>query len=169
MHRHLKATLTTKIYLKNFCCRCQTYFNIQPSYFMPTVHFHDLPMYDSWLQWPLANIMPWNILSRASETGSPTNRPGSNKTRGQGSFGTSTGGPDLKERNAHLIRPILLRQGEPGTSQYILHDEGGVKFQCTAFDGGEQKRSVQLLRRANFECMTNFGFAPPPPLNNDCL
>ncbi len=50
-----------------------------------------------------------NILSRASEVGSPTNRPGS-----QGSFGPSTGGPDLqgslldkkiqKERTAHLIR-----------------------------------------------------------------
>ncbi len=35
------------------------------------------------------------ILSRASEAGSPTNRPGSDKTRGQGSFGQSTGGPDL--------------------------------------------------------------------------
>ncbi len=32
------------------------------------------------------------ILSHASETGSPTNRSGSDKTRGQGSFG----GPDLQ-------------------------------------------------------------------------
>ncbi len=39
--------------------------------------------------------MSINILSRASEAGSPTNRPGSDKTRGQGSFGPSTGGPDL--------------------------------------------------------------------------
>ncbi len=56
-----------------------------------------------------------HILSRASETGSPTNRSGSNKTRGQGSFGPSTGGPDLqgslqtaeltkKEQTAYLIR-----------------------------------------------------------------
>ncbi len=37
-----------------------------------------------------------NILSRASEAGSPTNRPGSDKTRNQGSFGPSTGGPDLQ-------------------------------------------------------------------------
>ncbi len=42
----------------------------------------------------------WNfkILSRASEVGSPTNppwAPGSDKTRGQGSFGPFTGGPDL--------------------------------------------------------------------------
>ena len=65
------------------------------------------------------------ILSRASEAGSPTNCPGSDKTRGQGSFGPSTGGPDLqgslqltiikldnyldikfkkKKRTAHLIR-----------------------------------------------------------------
>ncbi len=36
------------------------------------------------------------ILSRASKAGSPTNRPGSDKTRGQGSFGLSTGGPDLR-------------------------------------------------------------------------
>ncbi len=35
------------------------------------------------------------ILSRASEAGSATNRSGSDKTRGQGSFGPSTGGPDL--------------------------------------------------------------------------
>ncbi len=56
-------------------------------------------------------------LSRASEAGSPTNGPGSDKTQGQGSFGPSTGGPDLyknlkKKRTAHLI------QGDPGTSQY---------------------------------------------------
>ena len=60
-------------------------------------------------------------MSRASEAGSPTNRPGSDKTQGQGSFGPSTGGPDLlgslqpatmakclyknvkKKRTAHLI------------------------------------------------------------------
>ncbi len=36
-----------------------------------------------------------NILSRASEAGSPTNRSGSDKTRGQGSFGPSAGGLDL--------------------------------------------------------------------------
>ncbi len=36
------------------------------------------------------------ILSRASEAGSPMNRLGSDKTRGQGSFGPSTGGPDLQ-------------------------------------------------------------------------
>ena len=51
----------------------------------------------------------WCVLSRASEAGSPTNRPGSDKTRGQGSFDLSTGGPDLyknlkKKRTAHLIR-----------------------------------------------------------------
>ncbi len=37
------------------------------------------------------------VLLRASEAGSPTNRSGSDKTRGQGSFGPSTGGPDLQE------------------------------------------------------------------------
>ena len=47
-----------------------------------------------------------NILSRA-KVGSPTNppwAPASDKTQ-----------------TAHLIRPFLLRQGEPGTSQYIVH------------------------------------------------
>ena len=57
-----------------------------------------------------------NIVA-ASEAGSPTNRLGSDKARGQGSFGPSTGGPDLikldnyldikklkKKQTAHLIR-----------------------------------------------------------------
>ncbi len=72
------------------------------------------------------------ILSHASEAGSPTNRTGSDKTRGQGSFGPSTGGhltiDELdyyldkifkKETNRILDSPFLLRQGEPGTSQHI--------------------------------------------------
>ncbi len=54
----------------------------------------------------------WNM-SRASEAGSPTNRPGSDKTWGQGSFGLST------ETNRTFDSPFLLRQGEPSTSQYI--------------------------------------------------
>ncbi len=40
---------------------------------------------------PKAEII---ILSRASGAGSPTNRPGDDKTRDQRSLGTSTGGPD---------------------------------------------------------------------------
>ena len=36
------------------------------------------------------------MLLRASEASCPTNRSGSDKTRGQGSFGPSTGGPDLQ-------------------------------------------------------------------------
>ncbi len=51
-----------------------------------------------------------NVLSRVSEAGSPTNRPGSDKTQGQGSFGT----------NRTFDLPFLPRQGEPGTSQYIV-------------------------------------------------
>ncbi len=35
------------------------------------------------------------ILSRASGEGSPTNRPGSDKTQDQGSFGPFTGGLSL--------------------------------------------------------------------------
>ncbi len=69
-------------------------------------------------------ILSVNILSRASEAGSPTNppwAPGSDKTRGQESFGPFTGGlyKNLKKkRTVHLIR-FLLRQGESGTSRYI--------------------------------------------------
>ncbi len=40
-------------------------------------------------------------LSRASAAGSPTNRPGSDKTQGQESFGPSTGGPDLQGSLQH--------------------------------------------------------------------
>ena len=47
----------------------------------------------------LLNMGTYTILSHASEAGSPTNRSGSDKTRGQGSFGPSTGGP-----TAYLIR-----------------------------------------------------------------
>ncbi len=43
----------------------------------------------------IKSVSRFNILSRASEAGSPTNRSGNDKTRGQGSFGPSTGGPDL--------------------------------------------------------------------------
>ncbi len=64
-------------------------------------------------------------ISRASEVGSPTNppwAPGSDKTRGQGSFGPlamTTYKNIKKKRTVHLTR-FLLRQGEPGTSQYII-------------------------------------------------
>ncbi len=75
------------------------------------------------------NFHVFFILSRASEMGSPTNppwAPGSDKTQGQGSFGPFTGGLPTqnfkKKQTAHLIR-FLLRQGEPGTSQYIYVDQ----------------------------------------------
>ena len=64
------------------------------------------------------------ILSRASEAGSPTNPPwalGSDKTRGQGF---------KKKRTAYLIRPFLVRQGEPGTSQYICYLHVNKLEQC---------------------------------------
>ena len=40
------------------------------------------------------NYCSLNYYTRASEAGSPTNRSGSDKTQGQGSFSPSTGGPD---------------------------------------------------------------------------
>ncbi len=67
-----------------------------------------------------------NILSRASEVGSPTNppwAPDSDKTQGQGCFSPFTGGLPIKnfkkKRNVHLTR-FLLRQGEPGTSHMTI-------------------------------------------------
>ncbi len=58
-------------------------------------------------------------LSRAIEVGSPTNppwAPGSDKTLGQGSLTTYKN--FKQKRTVHLTR-FLLRQGEPGTSQYV--------------------------------------------------
>ncbi len=63
----------------------------------------------------------------------PHRAPDSDKTRGQGSFGPFTGGLNLtllviatyknfKERTDRTFDPFLPRQGEPGTSQYILSD-----------------------------------------------
>ena len=31
---------------------------------MPTLHFQDLPIHDSWLQCPLTNIIPWNLFNK---------------------------------------------------------------------------------------------------------
>ncbi len=41
-------------------------------------------------------VLGIKILWRASGAGSPTNRPGGDKTRDQRSCGPSTGGPDLQ-------------------------------------------------------------------------
>ena len=85
------------------------------------------------------------ILSRASEAGSPTNRLGSDKKPDEGSFGPSTGGPDLHgslqttlgsvwAATRHGVRDpfkkkqtFLLRQGEPGTSHYFSK-KGGLFY-----------------------------------------
>ncbi len=52
-----------------------------------------------------------------------TQVPGSDKTRGQGSFGPFTGGLNLilPKRNGSYAGPVLLRQGDPGTSQYVMY------------------------------------------------
>ncbi len=44
--------------------------------------------------------------------------PGSDKTRVQGSF-WSVNRWTVKKKHGSTIGPVLLRQGEPGTSQYI--------------------------------------------------
>ncbi len=59
------------------------------------------------------------VLSRASEAGSPTNRPGSDKTRGQGSFGPSTGGPDLQGS----LQPVELTKTPQDFTVSDVEDE----------------------------------------------
>ncbi len=66
-------------------------------------------------QWWVCGMVYIVVCQRA---GSPTNRPGGYKTRDQRSFGPSTGG--LVKNESHTwFALFLLRQGEPGTSQYI--------------------------------------------------
>ena len=63
----------------------------------------------------LIAIRPFQIvLSRASEAGSPTNRSGSDKTRGQGSFGpqvdqTYRGASNLRSCNLSIFRAAFLK------------------------------------------------------------
>ncbi len=53
-------------------------------------------------------MIKYKILSRASEAGSPINRSGSDKTRGQGSFGPSTGGPDLQGSDLMHVKHLTI-------------------------------------------------------------
>ncbi len=89
-------------------------------------------------------------LSRASEAGSPTNRSGSDKTWGQGSFGPSTGGPDLQGslQHAEITKTPhdLLRQGKPGTSQYIAIIVGPS---AAAFSGAQNSDFPQRKSALN--------------------
>ena len=65
---------------------------------------------DTW-QWGLPRVY---ILSRASEVGSPSNHPGLRAATRHGVRDPLVGS---QKRTVHLTR-FLLRQGEPGTSQY---------------------------------------------------
>ncbi len=56
------------------------------------------------------------ILSRASEVGSPTNHPG---LRAATRHGARDPLVRLQVQTDGTFDPFLLRQGEPGTSQYI--------------------------------------------------
>ena len=65
---------------------------------------------------------------RGGVSNKPPWAPGSDKTPGQGSFGPFKGGLDLaiitqeklkKRETDRTFDPFLVRQGEPGTSQYI--------------------------------------------------
>ncbi len=64
--------------------------------------------------------------------------PGSDKTQGQGSFGPLTGGPknNFKKKNGPYTGPVLLRQGEPGTSQCTMSMSQGPKIGTLAPKGG---------------------------------
>ncbi len=98
---------------------------------VPTLMSPPLPKFDhhastgtsltrTWLerwQWsPKTRIIQWIVLSRASEVGSPTNHLGSRQRQDTG--------PEIllpknfKKKNGPYTGPVLLRQGEPGTSQY---------------------------------------------------
>ena len=99
---------------------------------------------------PVINIV---TCRRGGDSNKPPRDPGSDKTRGQGSYGLLTGGLNLtstgepptcgvterftyvkyldranlvittqkfKKKNGLYTGPVLLRQGEPGTSQYDL-------------------------------------------------
>ena len=79
------------------------------------------------------------ILTRASEVGSPTNHHGSRQRRdtGQGSFSPLTGERNLKlpkiEKDGPTTGPVVLRQGEPGLSQYILSRQSGLTVHRSFF------------------------------------
>ncbi len=67
------------------------------------------------------------ILSCASEMGSPTNHPDSGQRQDTGSGilwsvhrWTIATYKKFKKKNGPYIRPVLLRQGEPGTSHYVF-------------------------------------------------
>ncbi len=79
------------------------------------------------------HISPVYIFSRASGVGSPTNHPGSGQRQDTGpgilwsvhrwtkpnTYGGASILPrNLKRKSGPYIGPVLLRQGEPGTSQY---------------------------------------------------
>ena len=71
---------------------------------------------------------PKKILSRASAVGSPTNHLGSRQqTRARA---PPNGKLPKIEKHGPTIGPVLLRQGEPGTSQYIIRPvkTGLLKF-----------------------------------------
>ena len=69
---------------------------------------------------------------RGGVSNKPPRTPGSDKTRGQGSFGPFTGGlyltlpKNYKKKNGPYTGPVLLRQGETGTSQYIEKTDQGL-------------------------------------------
>ncbi len=103
------------------------------------------------------------ILSRASKAGSPTNFSGSDKTRGQGYFGPSTGGPDLQGKlDNHLDKknlkgtnrtfdlPFLLRQGEPGTSQYITRPAVSGAGGCHHSALSQRDKSLKRRHRNHY-------------------
>ncbi len=64
----------------------------------------------------------FNLYIAACQRGGVSNKttraPGSDKTQGQGSFGPLITIQNFKKKNGPCTGPVLLRQGEPGTSKY---------------------------------------------------
>ena len=87
------------------------------------------------------------ILSRASEVGSPTNHLGSGQRQDtdQGSFGPLTGGLPKIEKDEPYTGPVLLRQGDPGTSQYC-HMPAGWGLQYVIITKHDNQHESLLYR-----------------------
>ncbi len=98
-----------------------------------------------------------SILSRASGMGSPTNHPGSGQRQDTGPGILWWTKPNYlkiwKKMNGPYIRPVLLRQGEPGTSQYITPDEH-TKNPLVCNTPGYQKYMYSLDHRTSLATPT---------------
>ncbi len=93
-------------------------------------------------------IMGTKVLSCAGKAGFPTNRLGSDKTRGQGSFSPSTGGPDLQGS----LQPAELTKAP---QDFTVSDlEHKLNSHLTDLESTTVRWSSQLLFLAQAGCTT---------------